>query len=241
MEHEIGEVFELNGKWYQCLKPSKREGKCDECIGVMKSFDFCKSFDGCAGRIFKELKKVGEPFTCNIDGNGRKVMMQEYSLYDTDFINTSPFLMHISDYNHKRIAIEVKQNKEQMEEKKLNLKDFDLEEAKAGKPVCTRDGRKARIICFDVEGDLCPIIALVKDNGIEVAYHFDKEGKNAYKKSELDLMMLPEKKEGWAIIKKDEYGYRYIDNNIFRSEEDAKRFCELEPNNIATIKIEWEE
>lgn len=34
-------------------------------------------------------------------------------------------------------------------EDKLNLKPFDLEAAKAGKPVCTRDGRKARIICFD--------------------------------------------------------------------------------------------
>ena len=32
--------------------------------------------------------------------------------------------------------------------KKLNLKEFDLEAAKAGKPVCTKDGRKARIICF---------------------------------------------------------------------------------------------
>lgn len=31
-----------------------------------------------------------------------------------------------------------------------NLKPFDLETAKAGKPVCTRDGRKARIICFDM-------------------------------------------------------------------------------------------
>lgn len=36
-----------------------------------------------------------------------------------------------------------------MKEKKLNLRPFDLEAAKAGKPVCTRDGRKVRIICFD--------------------------------------------------------------------------------------------
>ena len=38
------------------------------------------------------------------------------------------------------IAIEIK---EDMEEKKLNLKPFDLEAAKAGKSVCTRDGTYA--------------------------------------------------------------------------------------------------
>lgn len=29
------------------------------------------------------------------------------------------------------------------------MKEFDLEKAKAGHPVCTRNGNKARIICFD--------------------------------------------------------------------------------------------
>lgn len=82
-----------------------------------------------------------------------------------------------------------------METKENNkYKPFDLEQAKAGKPVCTRDGHKARIICFDAKGDPCPIIALVEENGIESAYHYDKNGQNAYNKSKLDLMMLPEKK-----------------------------------------------
>ena len=75
------------------------------------------------------------------------------------------------------------------------LKLFNLEAAKAGKPVCTRDRRKVRIICFDTKGDMHPIIALVETNGIESAYYYDKNGRNG-KKSGLDLMMLPEKKEG---------------------------------------------
>ena len=49
-----------------------------------------------------------------------------------------------------------------MKEKKLNLRPFDLEAAKAGKPVCTRDGRKARIICFDAKCNK-PIVALIYD------------------------------------------------------------------------------
>lgn len=42
---------------------------------------------------------------------------------------------------------------------------FSFELAKAGKPVCTRDGRKARIICFDARLYYReqPIIALVED------------------------------------------------------------------------------
>lgn len=83
-----------------------------------------------------------------------------------------------------------------METKENNkYKPFDLEQAKAGKPVCTRDGRKARIICFDAKGDPCPIIALVEENGIESAYHYDKNGQNAYNKSKLDLMMLPKRNQ----------------------------------------------
>lgn len=33
-----------------------------------------------------------------------------------------------------------------MEEKKLNFKPFDLEAAKAGKPVCTRDGEGSNLL-----------------------------------------------------------------------------------------------
>ena len=53
-----------------------------------------------------------------------------------------------------------------MEEKKLNLKPFDIQKAREGKPVCTRDGRKARIICFDrrlfYKNVSYPILALVE-------------------------------------------------------------------------------
>lgn len=54
------------------------------------------------------------------------------------------------------------------------MKPFNLEEAKAGKPVCTRDGRDARVVCFDAKGEF-PIVGLVtveKDPDIESAAHF---------------------------------------------------------------------
>ena len=46
---------------------------------------------------------------------------------------------------------------------------FDLEKAKVGHPVCTRDGKEARILCFDRIGHY-PIVALVKEAGDESSF-----------------------------------------------------------------------
>ena len=122
------------------------------------------------------------------------------------------------------------------------LKLFNLEAAKAGKPVCTRDRRKVRIICFDTKGDMHPIIALVETNGIESAYYYDKNGRNG-KKSGLDLMMLPEKKEGQInIYKGDDKRVTIISNAYATKEEALNKIDEvLEATYITTTKIEWEE
>ena len=118
------------------------------------------------------------------------------------------------------------------------MKEFDINWAKQGKPVCTRDGRKARIICFDTKGDPCPIIAPVEENGIEAAYHYDKNGQNAYNKSKLDLMMLTEKKEGWVNIEKGGSGKISISSPYSTKEEAIHNDNEC---TIDTVKINWEE
>lgn len=55
------------------------------------------------------------------------------------------------------------------------MKPFNLEEVKAGKPVCTRDGRKARIVCWDKKSEF-PIIALVEEDEMERCINYTKEG-----------------------------------------------------------------
>ena len=53
------------------------------------------------------------------------------------------------------------------------MKTFDLEKAKAGAFVCTREGFRARIVCFDADNDRFPIVALLKsDNGKEYPVSF---------------------------------------------------------------------
>ena len=134
-----------------------------------------------------------------------------------------------------------------MEEKKLNLKPFDIQKAREGKPVCTRDGRKARIICFD-RIDAKPILALVRstDGKGEDVFDYFVSGKrlaNALE-SDLDLMMLSEKKEGWVNVYRDCDGANITkDDNIYSSKEAAIASAHfIDGNNyVATTKINWEE
>ena len=58
------------------------------------------------------------------------------------------------------------------------MKPFNLEEAKAGKPVCMRDGRKVEILKFDLALDRYPLVAVVKRvNGSETVDQFTADGK----------------------------------------------------------------
>lgn len=122
------------------------------------------------------------------------------------------------------------------------MKPFDLEAAKAGKPVCTRDGRKARIICFDAKC-IKPIVALIQgsDNSEQIEYYTENgvfsnggTGKNR------DLMILLEKKEGWVNIYGEEKE-RYCSNVIYSSKEEALNISKQLKEHITTIKIEWKE
>lgn len=125
-----------------------------------------------------------------------------------------------------------------------NLKPFDLEAAKAGKPVCTRDGRKTRIVCSDVKGSDTPIIALVANGeGNENTFLFYEDGRIYNDRdSDFDLMMLPEKHEGWINMCKSTNG-KYFSNKIYDTKEQA---LEGKKNgwvneHVDTVKIEWEE
>lgn len=237
MERKIGEIFEIEGQWYQCV----RFTTCSGCGFANGGCIADKHLTGdCSGRldgasvIFKELEKVGDPY---FNGQYGKVL-QEYKYYIPPV--TLDLRIHIIKLGI--VGIEIKQHKEDVEDNKLNLKPFDLQKAKEGKPICTRDGRKARIVCFDTKGDPCPIIALVEENGIEAAYHYDKNGQNAYNKSDLDLMMLHEKKSGWANIVIGSDGHPHMGRGIFQSKEAAEDAIKAFSSKlIDTIKIEWYE
>ena len=234
MEHKIGEIFEYNGEWYQCVKSP--DGSCKHCdmnfggkcpIPIKECVASSRS--DLSYVIFKKLEKVGEPY--EFDGH----LFQSYRTFEvTIFTENYATVRELG--NNSKISIEIKQTKEDMEEKELKLKPFDLEAAKAGKPVCTRDGRKARILCFNARCGKSPIIALIENGKNEEVHKFHKDGKlfglDEDEESFKDLMMLPEKKEGWVNVYKE---------RIYSTKEEAIEATYDCATYIDTIKFSWEE
>ncbi len=79
---------------------------------------------------------------------------------------------------------------------------FDLEAAKAGKPVCTKWGLPVRVICWDYKCYLypstCTMIALVDNGSSEMTFKFKEDGTN--NNPEYDLRMVPEVLTQWVNV-----------------------------------------
>jgi hypothetical protein len=125
-------------------------------------------------------------------------------------------------------------------------KPFNLEQAKAGHPVVTREGYPVRILAFDLNNEKYPIAASIQFQEREDVESFSKEGSfniQSGKEDPLDLLMAPVKKEGWVNLYN--FGERTTTGGvIFSSEKDAINhsvFNGTNINRVATIKIEWEE
>lgn len=117
------------------------------------------------------------------------------------------------------------------------MKPFNLDLAKAGHPVCTKEGNPVRIICFDRKSDAYPIIALVNSHNHEYCLKYTIQG---YCDTGCgnDLCMASVKKEGWINIYKQD-GKERRGGLIYSSRNEAERASAL--NCIDIVKIEWEE
>lgn len=125
------------------------------------------------------------------------------------------------------------------------MKPFDLEQAKAGAPVITRDGRKARILSFDLCNRDYPLaVAFTYSDGNEWVNAYTNEGECLMGKvSHNDLFMAPVKREGWVNIYRSAHGSAqdcYPQPLIFNTREEA--IAAAYPSSLrATTRIEWEE
>lgn len=250
MERKIGEIFNYQDNWYQCIENTgygciichfnTHNNIC--CNNVLNIIGNClppyrKDYKSV---VFRKLEKVGNPIMVE-NKSYQKIKVPDSLCNNCAFYDNFSRNCKLSYYiNHQpaysclkdEIFVEIKQNKEDMKEKKLNLKEFNLEAAKAGKPVCTRDGRKARIICFDLNNKNFPIVAIINCDTEENAYQYDIDGICDEHDNNLNLMMSPEKKEGWIIIHKEA---------IYDKETAEKIARETTANVIKIQKIEWEE
>ena len=104
------------------------------------------------------------------------------------------------------------------------MKNFDLGKALAGYPVCTRDGHKARIICFDAKGAY-PVVALVDcgDDGEGPVSYMANGQVRLGLETEFDLFMAHVKHDGLVNIYKTEDGV-ITSGRTFDNEEKARAY-----------------
>ena len=124
------------------------------------------------------------------------------------------------------------------------MKPFNLEEAKAGKPVCNGYGMDVRILCYDLKDDKYPVAGAITDpeTNRETLQKYTLDGyvigDGANNNS--DLFMKPEKKEGWInIYQKSNYEHLYVPKIYATKDEAYLNRCSI--GYVDTTKIEWEE
>ena len=117
------------------------------------------------------------------------------------------------------------------------MKKFDLERAKKGEPVCTREGRKVRIICYDFKHDDQPILALVDMGERESPYCFYEDGRCEKYKSN-DLFMLSVPKINWRKCKEDDtvYVHSFLGSDETGDGTQAKPYKTLTKAGVITNK-----
>ena len=128
MERKIGEIFEYQGEWYQCVElPSDYIG----CICNICSMNFdgkcplpireCQAENGRSDRkdvIFKKLEKVGKPYAIYCPPINNNIFLQRYRIYETPIFNGTDTVFFTTG-GYLFIDIEIKQKQEDMEEKKI--------------------------------------------------------------------------------------------------------------------------
>jgi hypothetical protein len=117
------------------------------------------------------------------------------------------------------------------------MRKFNIEEALAGHPVQTRDGRPVtQLTNFSVTSDYS-LVGVIEGE----FYKWMRDGGHlsSYVESERDLFMAPIKKTGWvARYENKTCSKSYVVGEVYDSEEDAE---EHQPDAAAYHQIEWEE
>ena len=122
------------------------------------------------------------------------------------------------------------------------MKEFNLEDAKAGKPVCTRDGREVELLKFDARGKR-PLVGILKGKEEDDVSFWYINGRTWVDRERPDDLMMAsesEKNEGWInIIYDPQEKYYTPAYRLFESKEEAESKMYNEFQRVATIHIEW--
>jgi hypothetical protein len=120
------------------------------------------------------------------------------------------------------------------------MKPFDLEAAKRGDPVVTREGSPVRMVCFNVK-DRRSVLGLISFQDGEAAVNFLECGECPFAPG-FDLFMAPKKVTKWMNVYAFDNETGYSSGGIYDSRENAERSKDNQTQKYrATVKVEWDE
>lgn len=127
------------------------------------------------------------------------------------------------------------------------MKPFDIEKAKAGAKVVTRDGRDVEILKFDLQDEYPIVVVITPKCDVQWIETYTLDGKCFFSgdddtESHDDLMMAPEKKSitKWFNIIK--YTDRYCEVTDYPSKAEAELMAGHNTVVVAQpVTFEWEE
>lgn len=109
----------------------------------------------------------------------------------------------------------------------MDLTPFDIDKAKAGEPVITREGRPVKILCFDRKHNT-PIVGLItRNNGAiltDILCSWDRRGfvYSGVLPDCNDLFHPPDEMWVNVVLRKTLFGHKLAMPRIFKSKQDAK-------------------
>ena len=238
---KIGDPVEYNGQWFQMIGLADKAQVCRQC--ALRDYCLEKEIHCKADAIFAKIKDY-EPKnkkTMEDKGNEKKVELMS----DTE----KQVQQFCYEYSENKITLKnlVSKFKELFSEKnKVDCIPFDIKKAINGSDVCTRDGRKARILCVDAKGDR-PIVALINQNGLSDDYPYKYYPNGSFYDdtiSDIDLMIVPSVKTGYVNLYKNHSNNDdciYNTSNVYRSIDDARNHIVDQDNYIDTVEFFWKE
>ena len=140
--------------------------------------------------------------------------------------------------------------------KDKNYLPFDLEAAKAGRPVMTARGEKVEIVRFDLNNEKYPLLGVITlENGKQEAETYTIQGRQTIvshpdeNPMDFDLVMAPleYKDTMWVNVYFDGGNGRVVKGNyVFSSENEAKvesrsAAPRLTYLDTVAVKVEWHE
>lgn len=175
----------------------------------------------------------------------RKISNDKYSahsLSNRDISRTDPHLVQLV---------------EELGDKENKMKPFNLQEALAGKPVVTRDGRKVQDIRHLPSAKPYSVVGVVDDGISDNPSTYTRDGVFSIHEldgSAADLFMASQKREGWINIysqepQSTESGAIYKNivpvqgSRIIHPSKNSADYCPTLylGKRIACVRIEWEE